>query len=114
MPKITIFPIGNGDTLRIDLRDGRKMLVDFADLRNASDSKDKRIDLPKELRADLRAAGRSHYDVVPFTHLDDDHVRGSSDFFHFDHAARYQGEGRVKISDLWVPASALTEVGTDG
>lgn len=112
MPRITAYPIGNGDTLRLDLRDGRTVLVDFADLRNANDPEDRRIDLRKELRTDLRKAGKSHYDVVAFTHLDDDHVRGSSEFFWFDHAAKYQGEGRIRISDLWVPASALTEVGT--
>ena len=112
MPKITVYPIGNGDTFRLDLRDGRKMLIDYADLRNPVDPTDKRIDLPTELRADLRTAGRNHYEIVEFSHLDNDHVQGASQFFWFDHASRYQGEDRVKISDLWVPASALTEVGT--
>jgi len=112
-PKLTLFPLGNADTTRIDLRDGRKMLIDYADMRNPADPGDKRIDLPTELRKDLRATGRDHFDVVCFSHLDTDHVRGSSDFFEFDHAAKYQGGGRIKIRELWVPAGAITEVGCE-
>ena len=111
MAKITAYPIGNGDTFGLDLRDGRKVLVDYADLRNATDRQDKRIDLPKELRADLNVARRDYYDVTAFTHLDSDHVQGASEFFWFDHAAKYQGEGRIEMRTLWVPASALTEIG---
>lgn len=112
-PRISLFPLGNADTTRIDLRDGRKMLIDFADMLNRADPNDKRIDLPVELRKDLRAARRDSFDVVCFTHLDDDHVHGSSDFFWFDHAAKYQGDGRIKIKELWVPAGAITEVGCE-
>jgi hypothetical protein len=111
--RITVFPLGNADTTRIDLRDGRKMLVDYADMLNRDDPLDKRIDLPAELHKDLRAARRDSFNVVCFTHLDDDHVHGSSDFFWFDHAAKYQGDSRIKIADLWVPASAITEVGCE-
>jgi hypothetical protein len=49
-PKITYYPLGNADTARIDFRDERIMLVDFADMRNPSDPTDRRIDLPYELR----------------------------------------------------------------
>ena len=102
-PRITFFPLGNADTSRLDLRDGRKMLVDYADMRNGDDRADKRIELPAALRQDLRASSRDYYDIVCFTHLDDDHVHGSSEFFEFDHAAKYQGGGRIKIKELWVP-----------
>lgn len=112
-PKITLFPLGNADTSRIDLRDGRKMLVDFANMRNAADPNDKRIDLPAELWKDLRAAKRDSFDIVCFTHLDNDHVRGSSDFFWFDHASKYQGDDRIRIQELWVPAGSITEVGCE-
>ncbi|WP_424139830.1 hypothetical protein [Roseomonas chloroacetimidivorans] len=111
--RITVFPLGNADTTRLDLRDGRKLLVDYANMRNPEDAADKRIDLPAELRKDLNAARRDSFDVVCFTHLDDDHVRGSSDFFWFDHAAKYQGGDRIRIEELWVPAGAITEVGCE-
>ena len=114
MAKITAYPLGNADTLRLDLRDGRKVLIDYANVRNASDRTDKRIDLATELRADLRACGRDYHDVTAFTHLDNDHVQGASEFFRFDHAAKYRGECRIRMPTLWVPASALTEVGSQG
>lgn len=109
--KITFHPLGNADCTRFDLADGRKLLVDYADMRNPEDPWDRRIDLPTELKSDLRAAKRDYYDVVLFTHLDDDHCCGSGDFFWLDHAAKYQGEGRIKIRELWVPAAAILEEG---
>ena len=109
--KLTFHPLGNADCTRFDLADGRKLLVDYADMRNPEDPWDRRIDLPTELKSDLRAAKRDYYDVVLFTHLDDDHCCGSGDFFWLDHAANYQGEGRIKIRELWVPAAAILEEG---
>lgn len=104
---LTFFPLGHTDTTRIDLASGKQLLIDYADILNRSDAADKRIDLPKELRADL--AVRDYYDVVAFTHLDNDHVAGSSDFFHWRHAACYQTKGRFKANELWVPAAAILD-----
>ena len=108
---LTFYPLGNADCTRIDLANGQKLLVDYADMRNPNDPFDRRIDLPDALKADLRTAKRDYYDVVCFTHLDDDHCCGSDDFFWLDHAAKYQGEGRIKIKELWVPAAAILEDG---
>ena len=110
--KITFHPLGNADCTRLDLTDGQKMLVDYADVRNAEDSSDRRIDLPEELKNDLRAARRDYYDVVLFTHLDDDHCHGTGDFFWLEHAKKYQSEDRIKIRELWVPAAAILEEGS--
>jgi len=109
MPTVTIYPLGNADTTRIDLANGKKVLVDYADMRCATDPHDKRADLPAELRLDLKAAGRSSYDAVAFTHLDNDHILGSSDFFHFDYAKKYQGGDRIRMNELWVPAAAIVD-----
>lgn len=111
--KLTFHPLGNADCTRIDLADGKKLLIDYADMRNSADPWDRRIDLPQELLNDLRGAQRDYYDVVCFTHLDDDHCRGSSEFFWLDHALKYQGEGRVKSRELWVPAAAILEDGCE-
>lgn len=111
--KLTFHPLGNADCTRFDLADGRKLLVDYADMRNSADSSDLRIDLPEELKADLRVAKRDYFDVALFTHLDDDHCCGSGDFFWLEHASKYQGEGRIKIKELWVPAAAILEDGLD-
>ncbi|WP_292532913.1 hypothetical protein [Methylocystis sp.] len=109
--KLTFHPLGNADCTRIDLANGKKLLIDYADMRNHDDPADKRVDLPEELKADLRAAKRDDFDVVCFTHLDDDHCGGADEFFWLDHAQKYQGEGRIKIRELWVPAAAITEDG---
>ena len=114
MHKVTFFPLGNADCCRIDLANGKKLLFDFADARNQEDPEDKRIDLPSTLLDDLNEANRSSYDIVAFTHLDDDHICGSSEFFFLEHASKYQGIDRVKIDTLWVPASVICEEGCKG
>ena len=64
---------------------------------------------PSCLTDDLKDAKLKGYTVVAFTHLDEDHVKGSADFFELDHADKYKGGGRKKIETLWVPAGAITE-----
>ncbi len=110
MHKLTFHPLGNADSTRIDLDGGMKILIDYADMRNAQDSADKRVDLPALLRADLDT--RNYYDVVAFTHLDDDHIHGSSSFFYLEHALKYQDETpnkRIRMNEMWVPASVIVE-----
>lgn len=111
MHTLTFFPLGNADCCRIDLENGTKLLFDYAHCRSGDE--DLRIDLAQALRDDLKVARRDNYDVVAFTHLDDDHIHGASEFFYLEHAPKYQGEGRVKIDTLWVPAAAITEEGAE-
>lgn len=89
------FPLGNADTLRLDLADGRKVLVDYADIRCADDEDDVRCDLPQELRRDLAKARRNYFDAVCITHLDQDHCKGFGDFFWLGHVAKYQDNSRL-------------------
>lgn len=112
--KVYFFPLGNADTLRLDLADGRKVLVDFANMRCADDDDDLRCDLPAELRRDLAKARRNHFDAVCITHLDDDHCKGFGDFFWLWHAALYQSDDRVRMTELWVPAAAIIEENLEG
>lgn len=114
MHKLTFHNLGNADCTRIDLANGRKVLVDYANMRCADDPTDKRVDLPQALRHDLRLAGRNDYDVVVFTHLDHDHICGSTDFFYFEHVAALQSDSRVRMQEIWVPAAALLEDDLDG
>ena len=109
MVTLTFFNLGCADTCRINLRDGRRMLIDYANMRDPNDDSDKRCDLPKLLSDDLKEAKLKGYTVVAFTHLDDDHVKGASEFFEFDHADKYKGGDRKKIETMWVPAAAITE-----
>jgi hypothetical protein len=52
--RLTFHP--SADCTRIDMANGRKMLVDYADMRNPGDTWDARIDLPEALKADPRTA----------------------------------------------------------
>lgn len=113
MHKLNIFPLGNADCCRIDLDGGERILFDCAATRDPADPDDKRIDLHKELRADLNANNRDYFEVVAFTHLDRDHFARATEFFHLDHAAKYQGGDRVKINVMWVPAALITEEAPD-
>ncbi len=112
MHTVTFFPIGNADSCLISLNCGRKLLVDYADRRNPADPNDRRIDLPAAVRAALN--GREYFDVVAFTHSDEDHVQGAADFFYWQHAAKYQTAGRIKVEQLWVPAAFILEANLDG
>lgn len=112
MHTVRFFPIGNADSCLIELESGRRAMFDFADMRDPNDSKDKRCDLEKELRDCL--GDDKEIDVVAFTHLDSDHCKRAKEVFHLDHADKYQGEGRIKIKTMWVPASAILEVGING
>ena len=107
--KLNFFPLGNADTLRIDLADGRKMLIDYAAMKIDDDDDDNRCDLPEKLCQDLRDVGRNYYDVVCITHADTDHCKGFCEFFWLNHAAEYQDENRIKIEQLWVPAAVILE-----
>ena len=111
MHKLTFFPLGNADCCRIDLENGKNILFDYANCRDPKDESDLRIPLDAALRGDLEAAKRSHFDVVAFTHADDDHIHGFSDFFFLEHAEMYQDKYRIKIGVLWVPAAVVIEKG---
>lgn len=109
MHKVTFFPLGNADSCLIELSNGKKILFDYADTHDSEDDEDRRCDLEKEIRDRVK----EKIDIVAFTHLDNDHIKGSSKIFWLEHAKNYQGEDRIKINKLWVPAAVLTEAAPD-
>ena len=109
MAKITFYPLGNADCCLIDFDSNRKMLVDYAHCREGENEEDLRIDLFKALHENLDESEKDFFDVVSFSHADEDHVRGSSEFFYFEHAKEYQNDDRIKIKELWVPAALILE-----
>jgi len=111
MHTITFFPIGNADSCLIELENGRRVVFDFADMRNRADPKDTRVDLEAELRK--RLGKDKQVEVVAFSHLDQDHIKRATEVFHLDHAAKYQGGDRIRIDTLWVPAAAILEEGAE-
>lgn len=111
---VHFFPLGNADTIRFDLADGRKILIDFADMRDPNDPNEKRCELSRILKSDLFKIRRDYFDAVCITHIDSDHSKGFGGFFWLGHARKYQEDSRIKIKELWVPAAALLEEGVDG
>jgi hypothetical protein len=107
--KVTFFPVGNGDTVRIRLDNGRTILCDYNQVSGAERDDTPHANIKKLLKDDLGDTGRDYFDVVAFTHADRDHIQGSTDFFYLDQALKYQGAGRVKIRELWVPAAMVIE-----
>lgn len=107
--QIVFYPVGNGDTSQVVLSQGRRVLFDFCHRKKAEGVDTPEIDLKTRLKDELDAAGRDYFDVVAFTHADADHIQGSTEFFELHHAAKYQGAGRIKIKQLWVPAAMAME-----
>ncbi|HUT83232.1 MAG TPA: hypothetical protein VMX95_01180 [Thermodesulfobacteriota bacterium] len=111
MPSITFYPLGNADTSLIEFTDDRLMLIDYYKGKEVDDEEDKRVNLPDELRSVLEDKDRDYFDVVAFTHRDSDHVQGAEEFFWLEHADKYQGDDRIKIEGMWVPACFILEEG---
>lgn len=114
MHTLTFFPLGNADCTRIELENCRQLLFDYGNQGDPDENNDKRIDLATRLREDLQNAKRDYYDIVAFTHLDDDHICGAPDFFYLEHAKKYQDDERIKINELWVPAAVIIDDQTEG
>lgn len=98
---ITFYPEGNAECVLLELGNGRKMLMDYA---NMHGSDPRYTDLADSL-GDIK-----EFDIVMFTHPHDDHVKGAADFFYFDHAVKYQNGKRSKIKELWISAAFLLDV----
>lgn len=111
--QLVFYPVGNGDTSQIVLSQGRRVLFDFCHRKKADSADTPEIDLKKRLKEELDAAGRDYFDVVAFTHADADHIMGSTEFFELHHAGKYQGNDRIKIRQLWVPAAMVLESATN-
>jgi len=109
MHKINFYPVNNGDSSQIILDNGKRILLDYRQHPSATDSSRPEIDLSATLKSDLKMANRDNFDVVAFTHADNDHIEGSTEFFYLEHAEKYQDKGRIKIDELWVPAAILLE-----
>jgi hypothetical protein len=113
MSKITFYPLGNADSYLIQTDFDKYFLFDFAEMKNQNDPNDKRISLDSSLKDDIKWPKNRHIDVLAISHGDMDHVKGISDSFWLEHAKKYQGEDRIIIDELWVPAALVVEEGSE-
>ena len=107
MSNITVkfYPIGNADCSLIKTQDDKFIIIDYAAPSDGS------FDLAKGLKNEVGEGGQ--IEILSFSHMDADHVKGASDLFYLEHAEKYQTEGRIKIKELWVPAAAIVESGLE-
>jgi len=113
MIKVVFYPIGNADSCLVQLNNGMLFLFDYADTNDPLDKEDKRLLLAKNFKEDIGWPKRRDVDVVAFTHGDMDHIKGAPEMFWLEHAVKYQGEDRVKIKEMWVPAALIVEEGAE-
>lgn len=111
--KVIFYPVGNGDTSQIVLENGKRILFDFRHLKKTENGDGPEINLRDRLKDELKKANKKSFDVVAFTHGDKDHIENSTEFFELRQAAKYQGDGRIKIDTLWVPAAMILETATN-
>lgn len=113
MHKIVFYPVGNGDTSQIILENEKRLLFDYRHIKKTQEGNGPEINLKDRLKDELKKAKKDAFDVVAFTHGDKDHIENSTEFFELLHAEKYQGEGRIKINELWVPAAMILETATN-
>lgn len=116
MHELTFYPIGNGECCLIKLENGKRIAFDYADLRDPNDPNDKRMALQVPFREDIgwyASPGRKYVDVLAISHGDLDHIKKTSEHFWLMHADKYQGEDRIQIREMWVPAALICEEGSE-
>lgn len=113
MHQIVFYPVGNGDTSQIILENGKRILFDFRHLKKTETGNGPEINLKDRLKDELKKAKKKSFDVVAFTHSDKDHIENSTEFFELSSADKYQGEGRIRIDELWVPAAMILETASN-
>ncbi|WP_369719776.1 hypothetical protein AB8Z38_21210 [Bradyrhizobium sp. LLZ17] len=107
-PRITYFPVGNGDCSLITLSDNTQIIIDCNTTQEASDEDDPSrydvhqhlLDFGKKLDGKI-----PHVDVFILTHADQDHCRGFDTMFYTGDPSKYtvkhSKEDLILIDELW-------------
>ncbi|WP_202593403.1 hypothetical protein [Ferriphaselus sp. R-1] len=101
-PKITFYPVGNGDMTLLELESGARVLIDI-NIRQAGEGI---RDVAKDLRSNLAidAKGRPYVDAMVLSHPDQDHCRGLEEQFHLGPLSDYDDTAETKkivIREMW-------------
>ena len=106
-PKITYFPVGNGDTSLIRLSDETDIIIDCNITEESQDDSERaRYDVRSHLLKSLKKRdGVSYADAFVLTHPDQDHCRGFAETFYTGNPAQYSDshkrDGLILIDELW-------------
>ena len=96
----TYYPLGNAQTMLLELGNGKKVLFDFANVKT-DDASDKRWNIEEEFE------DYDNIDAVMFTHAHEDHIKGSAEFFRMEYY-RTKDEG-VTIGELWLSSAFVAD-----
>lgn len=97
--KVTFFPVGNGDMTLIDTDSERKILID-CNIRANEDFPDVNKQLREKLSRDSN--GRLFIDVFIWSHADEDHCRGISEYFHLGTSDDWsEKKDLIFIREIW-------------
>lgn len=103
-PKITFFPVDNGDMTLVELESGRKILIDIRIRDAADDPDDETPDVGALLRQRLSRDndGRLFVDAFLLSHPDEDHCRGLRKHFHLGPPADWsKNSDKILIREVW-------------
>lgn len=101
-PKITFFPVGNGDMALLELESGVRVLID-TNIRQAGEGvRDVAKDLRDKLTTDAKE--RPYVDAMVLSHPDQDHCRGLEEHFHLGPLSEYDDKAvtkKIVIREMW-------------
>ena len=98
------FKVDNGDMTLMELKSGRKILVDVNIRKAADDDDDETPDVASQLRdsLDRDSDGRLFVDAFMLTHPDKDHCAGLEEHFHLGKIGEWSSEDdKVVIREMW-------------
>lgn len=101
-PKITFFPVGNGDMKLLELDSGARILIDINIRQPGEGIRDVSKDLRDRLTMDEN--NRPYVDAMVLSHPDQDHCRGLEQHFHIGPMSDYDDKAKPKkivIREMW-------------
>jgi hypothetical protein len=117
---ITYFPVGNGDTILIHLKDKTDIILDCNIYEASKDEDDnKYYDVHNHLLRELKIDSNKtpHVDAFILTHADQDHCRGFKETFYTGDPTKYnnddRNQGQILIDELWFTPRLYSEDDTN-
>ncbi len=105
--KITIFSVGNGDTILLEA-DNKRILTDLNYREGSDDGKDDMLEFVSKIRS---ACSSAKLDIFVLTHPDEDHLRGFDKLFHTGTPSDWDSKGGTNdillVNEIWCSSYAI-------